>query len=73
MGSRVEILWTPGLTAKSPARDLASKKSFAVLRVFKIPLLIGSIFQTFKSATLRWEEFPKRAVPGDIALRPRQI
>jgi len=44
MGSRVEILWTPALTAKSPASDLASKKSFAVLRVFKIPLLIGSIY-----------------------------
>jgi hypothetical protein len=39
MESRAEILGTPALTAKSPARDLASKKSFAVLRVFKVPLL----------------------------------
>ena len=72
--SVVEILWTPTSAADaSPASLLLPKTPFAELRVFKIALLRFRNVVKPSTATLRWEEFPKWAVPGDIDLRPRQL
>ena len=72
--SVVEILWTPNFAVDaSPASLLLPKTLFAEPRVIKIALLRFKNLVKPSTATLRWEEFPKWAVPGDIDLRPPQL